>query len=389
MKIKPAIVVVAYRRLETLKRLLCSIENAVYNSSDITLIISIDYHPDNMSVVKCAEEFKWMYGEKIVKTHKTNLGLKKHIIECGDYSLKYGAVIILEDDEIVAPSFYEYVCLAHEYYNEDERIAGISLYAHEWNGYAGKKFQPIYGDGDVYFGQFSCSWGQSWSARQWFEFREWYDKNPEIKKDERLPASIYMWKKSWGKFFARFIVEKNKYYVMPYKPVSTVFGEIGTHASIPQFEVQIAMYWGNSEWNFIPFEKGIHYDMFFENRDLLEILAKRYHISESDICIDIYALKNRKYGNKRYILTTRKLDFQLLDSFDLNMRPQDMNVLMKIKGDGIFLYDRLKREVNRRYRKTLRLEYDLGGVHAKDVFLYGLEHCGRVLLALFKRRLKL
>lgn len=382
MKIKPAIVVVAYRRLETLKRLLCSIENAVYNSDDITLIISIDYHSDNIPVVKCAEEFRWMHGEKIVKTHETNLGLRKHIIECGDYSLKYGAVIILEDDEIVAPSFYEYVCLAHDYYGEDERIAGVSLYSHEWNAYAGKRFQPIRKNGDVYFGQFSCTWGQSWLSRQWTEFKEWYGKNPKIKEDEQLPPPIYKWRNSWGKFFVRYIVEENKYYVMPYKPVSTVFGEIGTHASIPQFDVQVPLYWGGSEWKFIPFEEGQHYDVFFENKDLKKILAKKYQMPEAEICIDIYALARRNYGSKRYILTSRKLDFKIIESFDLNMRPQDVNVLMDIRGEGIFLYDTSQNVKNRSYRRSLRLEYDLGGVQGMEAFLYGIEHCWRVLISL-------
>lgn len=385
MRIKPVIVVVAYRRLETLKRLLKSIEEAVYSTDDIMLIISIDYHPDNLPVIECAENFSWVHGRKIVRVHEANLGLKKHIIECGDYSLKYGAVIILEDDEIVAPSFYEYVCRAHEYYSGDERIAGVSLYGHEWNGYAGKKFQPLRGNGDVYFGQFSCTWGQSWLDRQWSDFKRWLEKNPEIKEDGKLPASIYRWKNSWGKFFVRYIVETDKYYVMPYAPVSTVFGEIGTHAKIPQFDTQVSMYWGkrSSGWEFIPFEDGKHYDIFFENRDLIKILAERYQIPEAEICIDIYALAKRDYGSRRYVLTTRKLNFRIVERFDLNMRPQDVNVLRDIRGEGIFLYDRSERVANQRCYRMFRVEYDLGGVHGGDAFLYGVRHCWRVLRSFF------
>lgn len=385
MEVKPAIVVVAYRRLETLDRLLKSIEAAIYPSNNITLIISIDFHPENQQVVQCAEKFVWKHGEKIVKKHENNLGLRNHIIECGDYSLKYGSIILLEDDEIVAPSFYEYARLAHEYYDEDDRIAGISLYAHEWNAYAGKKFQPIRKGGDVYFSQFSCTWGQSWSSKQWAAFKSWYERNPEIKQDEQLPAPIYKWKNSWGKYFVRYIVENNKYYVMPYKPVSTVYGEIGTHASIPQFDVQIALYWGDPEWKFIPFDEGQHYDTFFENIDLKKILANRFRIEISDICIDIYALPGRQYGNKRYILTTCKLDSHIMESYDLNMRPQEINVLMDIRGEGIFLYDTSRHIVNRRYRKDFRLEYDLGGVRGMDALLYSVEHCWKVLCSLLLR----
>lgn len=379
MGIKPVIVVVAYRRLHTLKRLLQSIENAIYNIDDITLIISIDQHPDNGEVIKCAEEFVWKHGNKIVKTHEENMGLRRHIIECGDYSIEYGAAIILEDDEIVAPSYYEYTRCAHDFYISDERITGISLYAHEWNGYAGKKFQPIHKDGDVYFGQFSCSWGQSWSSRQWKNFKAWYADNTEIKKDELLPPSMYEWKKSWGKFFARYMVEHDLYYVMPYKPVATVFGETGTHANKMELDVQIALYWGKDNNNFVPFEDGPHYDMFFENTDLKNILAERHDIQEADICIDLYALSKRQYGSKRYVLTTRKLNYKILGQYDLNLRPHDMNVLLGMRGKGIYLYDNTIKERNKEHRIEDRLEYDFAGIRGPRALLYGWKHCWSVL----------
>ena len=49
--IKPAIIVIAYNREESLKRLLTSLNNAIYESDDITLIISID-KSDNEKVYK-------------------------------------------------------------------------------------------------------------------------------------------------------------------------------------------------------------------------------------------------------------------------------------------------------------------------------------------------
>lgn len=377
---RPAIVVVAYKRLHTLERLLKSIENATYKVNDITLIISIDYHHDNMNVIKCAQNFNWTHGNKIVKTHQENLGLQRHIIECGDYSVEYGAAIILEDDEIVAPSFYEYARLAHDFYHDDERIAGISLYAHEWNGYSGKKFQPVYKDGDVYFGQFSCTRGESWSSEQWKRFKKWYENNPRIKQDELLPPSIYEWRESWGKFFARYLVENNKYYVMPYKSVSTVFGETGTHASKPELDVQVALYFGEDNCHFVPFEMGQHYDIFFENVDLKKVLAEQYQLSEADICIDLYALAKRQYGDKRYILTTRKLDCHILEKYDLNLRPHDVNVLLNMHGEGIYLYDITKSEKNKVFRVKHRLEYDFAGIHGMEALLYGWRHCWSIFL---------
>lgn len=376
---KPVIVIVAYRRVHTLKRLLNSIQNAVYHEDSINLIISIDYAPNNADVIKCAEDFSWLHGTKVVKTHEENLGLRRHIIECGDYALKYGAAIILEDDEIVAPSFYEFTKKAQGFYANNNEIAGVSLYSHEWNGYAGKKFQPIYKESSIYFGQFSCTWGESWTARQWEEFKKWYSQNPQIKKDELLPPSIYKWRESWGKYFARYLVEREKYYVMPYKPVATVYGERGTHSSRIELDVQVALDYGIGEYQFCTFEKGAHYDIFFENIDLKKMLADRFNIPQKEICIDIYGLRGRSYGKCKYVLSSRKMNSYIIDKFDLNLRPHEANVILDMKGNGIFFYDMTRKEKNKQI-KSMRLEYDFAGIHGVDAIIYGCKHCIAVLV---------
>ena len=379
MSTDPVIVIAAYRRSHSLKRLLHSVENAVYKQNDVTLIISIDHHADNGDVIRCAEEFHWTHGNKIIKTHEKNLGLRRHLIECGDYALEYGAVIILEDDVLVSPAFYEYAKAAHNYYDTDERIAGISLYSHEWNDYAGKKYQPVQNNGDAYFGQFSCTRGESWTAKQWSAFKNWYADHQEIKCDELLPPPVYGWRESWGKFFLRYIIESGKFYVIPYQAVSTVYGDVGVHATIPELEVQVSLYWGNKDYSFVPFEDGKHYDVFFENIELRKILAKRFDISEEEICIDLYALPKRKYGKKRYVLTTRKMNCRVLAQYDLNLRPHDANVLLDMEGNGIYFYDTARIEKNKAFRLRYRLEYDFAGVHGAEALSYGWIHCWRIL----------
>ncbi|MCR5501419.1 MAG: glycosyltransferase [Lachnospiraceae bacterium] len=380
--IKPAIVVVAYRRLDTLDRLLKSIAAAKYRTEGIPLIISIDHHPDNSDVIALAEAFVWEHGEKTVKTHEKNLGLRTHILECGNYAEEYGSVILLEDDEFVAPYFYEYAKKAHEYYDGDERIAGISLYGHEWNPYAGKIFRPLRTGADVFFGQFSCTWGQSWSADQWKRFRKWYEENgEEIGRDELLPPPVYDWKNSWGKYFFRYLTESGRYYVIPQKPVVTVFGGAGTHYRKPEAEVQTTLWLGEPDHRLVPFEEGPHYDAFFENADLKGFLAKRFSIPEEEILIDLYGLKHRLIPEKyRYVISSRKLDSRIMAGYELNLRPQEANVLNDCKGDAIFLYDRSERIKNRRYRKDARLNYDFGGVFGFEALSYGYRHLWDALL---------
>lgn len=100
-----AIVTVAYNRVKSLSRLLNSLLCADIDNAP--LIISIDKSNTN-EVERYANDFIWPYGEKKKKviTHKENLGLRKHILSIGQLLDYYDAVIVLEDDIIVAPGFF-------------------------------------------------------------------------------------------------------------------------------------------------------------------------------------------------------------------------------------------------------------------------------------------
>ena len=336
----PAIVCVAYDREESLKRLLKSISRASYENNNVPLIISIDYAKDNSEVVFVAESFEWEYGEKIVVTHEQNLGLRKHILECGDYAVTYGSVIILEDDLVVAPGFYKFAKDAQEYYKEDSRIAGVSLYSHEWNGYVRRSFMPVIKNGDVYFGQFGVSWGQCWNKRQWTDFKNWYLENQILEYNINVPVIMNDWsQKSWGKYFNFYIVEKNKYYVVPYRAFSTCFTEAGEHFNYRCIDHQVRLDLGEREYDFVDFEEGSHYDIFFENQDLGMVL-KKYIVDEREVCIDLYGNKGVSSRKYKYILTTQKLKYDKIKSFGKQMRPIEMNVLYEIEGDEIFLYQK-------------------------------------------------
>ena len=126
MKETIAVIVVGYNRPDSLGRILGSLKLAEYGGEQVPLVISID-HSGNEEVIRIAEEFSWPYGTKRVIAHKKRLGLRRHIISCGDLTGEYGAVMILEDDLYVSPDFYRYASQTLERYGEDFRIAGISL----------------------------------------------------------------------------------------------------------------------------------------------------------------------------------------------------------------------------------------------------------------------
>lgn len=336
--IKPAIVAVGYNRPDSMRRLLKSIAAAKYPFDDITLIISIDQCSKSDEVEKAAREVPWTHGERIIRRFKIRQGLRKHVLQCGDYSEQYGAVIVLEDDLVVSPSFYQYTYEAANYYCESGKVAGIGLYSHAWNGYAQKQYLPVKSKSDVYFGQFSITWGQCWIDKQWKQFRSWYSavEDKLIIDHDNLPAVLSLWgEQSWGKYFVSYIVEKDLYYVIPYVSMSTNFSEVGQHAGKTDAAHQVCLLEEfKFDFRFVRFEDGIKYDVFFER-----IFEKDYinGISCKDICVDLNGCRTSTLG-KEYLLTTRELPMNRIKTYALTMRPAESNVTFNVSGKGINLY---------------------------------------------------
>ncbi len=338
-KQKPAIVTVGYSRAYDLLRLLNSIEQAEYDSNDIPLVISLDKAPNEQEVVKVAEDFVWTHGEKIIRTFETRQGLRKHVLQCGDLSEKYGAVIILEDDLIVSPGFYKYVQQALERYHDEPCITGVSVYSHEWNGYARKNFYPMADKFDTYLGQYSISWGQCWTEKWWKPFREWYAKcEDKLPYSYDVPYHINYWSdKSWGKYFANYIVEKNLFYVVPRYSFSTNCSDVGEHVKTPDNVHQVRLMLGAKDTYYFPnVDEAMKYDIFFESMDLKQYLKE--YIGNDDVCINLADLKREKI-KQRYILTPGSLPYKVIRTWGLMMRPAEMNIIYNIPGEEIKLYD--------------------------------------------------
>ena len=352
--IKPVIVAVGYNRPDCMKRLLESVGNASYDCNDITLVVSIDESNKSDDVEKVACEFEWKHGEKIIRRFPERQGLKKHIIACGDLSQKYGAVIILEDDLYVSPVFYKYVQTAHEYYKDNDKIAGVSLYSNAVSLFNNYKFIPEKGKYDNYFGQYIVTWGESWTAKQWEKYKAWFlehdDKLPAV--NDKMPAEISSWTRSWGKFFVSFMVENDLYYVVPYTALSTNFSEQGEHRPNEGYDTryQVCLQAQDMDYRFAPFDEGIKYDCFFER--MLDKNVEIEGISASDICFDLQGTRISPLG-KKYLLTCKTYGLPLVKTFALRMRPIEVNVLNNLSGDGINLY-KIDRDIELITRKTKR-----------------------------------
>lgn len=187
-----------------------------------------------------AEDFGWRFGDKHVVAHPTRLGLREHILRCGDLSEKYGGVIVLEDDLYVSPEFYEYTLEALAFYRTNSRIAGISLYNYRYNETAKLAFRAIEDGSDCYFMQTASSWGQCWTWDQWRAFRQWYDENRE--QPAAIPKNVESWPEtSWKKYFIKYVVATDRFFVFPRISLTTNFSNSGTHEIAPGNYLQVPL----------------------------------------------------------------------------------------------------------------------------------------------------
>lgn len=365
----PAIVVVGYNRPDALKRLLQSVGTATYHDSDIDLIISLDKADNEENVVQVANDFVWKYGKKTIRRFPERQGLRKHIIQCGDLTEKYGAVIILEDDLLVSSDYYEYVKAALDYYENEECITGIALYSHEWNGYARKNFVPIADQYETYLGQYSITWGQCWNYEWWNQFKTWYLAHEDkLTENPKIPMNINHWSdRSWGKYFVNYIVEKDKYYVIPRISRSTNCSDIGEHVKIADNVHQVRLMTGPVEsYHFAPVKMAQKYDIFFENINIKDIFDKEV---KNNLVIDLAGYGRIEEG-KRYLLTTVELPYEKIKSYGLQLRPYEMNIIYDVPGNCINLYDTFVGKYVKRIIKPDIMRYEIRGFSIRDLIPY-------------------
>ena len=80
---RPAIVVPAFSRVAALERLLASLARAHYPDEGVNLVISLDGGAAP-SVAACARAFEFPHGAVEVVEREQRLGLRQHILWCGD-----------------------------------------------------------------------------------------------------------------------------------------------------------------------------------------------------------------------------------------------------------------------------------------------------------------
>lgn len=334
MEIQPAIVVITFNRPKSLNRLLSSLNQAKYIEKEITLIISIDYQDSNAhdEVIEVADNFDWNYGDKKIIQHTKNIGLRQHVLNCGDLVDDYGSIIMLEDDLYVSPYFYNFTKEALTFYKEEDKIGGVSLYTHKKNFLNKFPFELVPDSNDVFFLQIASSWGQAWTKNQWTGFRIWLE-NKNIAVTDDLPSQVKNWPEtSWLKYFIKYLVATNKYFVYPKESFTTNFGDSGTHNLKSNVVYQVPLFFGE-KINFIPIEKSVNvYDSFFE------ILPSKLKILDPslrgvDFSVDLFGNKEIDKIKTKYLMSSKiNKNSKPLKSFGLEVKPMVLNIVLNIEG---------------------------------------------------------
>lgn len=344
MEINPAIVVVAFNRAAPLQRLLNSLSQAIYTNNQVELIISIDKSNDT-EVKTIAENFVWKFGAKKIICHDEHLGLKKHILWCGSLTKQYEALIILEDDLLVSPYFYDYATQASQFYKNDSQVAGISLYNYQVAESCFHPFKAIDDGSDVYFMQVASSWGQLFTQQQWQKFETWFAQHSQLPPlpwrgdggEACVPNYLQQWSKhSWKKHFIHYLISENRYFVFPRLSLSTNFEEDGVNSSTKNvFHVPLQLSQKSYCFQTLSDSKAL-YDAWFEMQPQC---LNHYHeeLKKYNYEVDLYGTKEITQNSIDYILTTKDAQSPLL-SYSAKLFPLETNVALNLKGNEIALY---------------------------------------------------
>jgi len=332
-----AIVVVTYNRPGSLTRLLGSLAQARFDEN-VPLIISIDGGGPE-EVLKIAGDFKWEFGEKQILTHQKNMGLRNHILTCGDLSAKFDGIILLEDDLYVAPYFYDYALQAYQFYANDERIGGVSLYAHGYNETAQFPFIPLDDGTDVFFIQYASSWGQMWTTGQWKDFRDWYQvhRKDQIEAGSGLPPNVLIWpESSWKKYYIKYLVDTDRYFVFPRFSLTTNFVDAGHHMKFKEHFLQESMAIRSRPFRFAQLDDSLSvYDVHLE---ILPRILKKLNpiLQDYDFAIDLYNMKKLDVISEDLVMRAEMNPAAIL-SFGRQMKPHEANIICNIPGRKITL----------------------------------------------------
>ncbi len=242
--VKPAVVIPAYKRTEPLRRLLDSvIKNDQKRIEKIIISLDGGYEP---KVGEIAKFFSNIDSRVEIIYQPHNLGLRDHLLKCLGLCSVYECVVVLEDDLIVSPGFFN-LC---EFYagslgvNDD--YVGASLYAYQYNEFADQPFSyDNWLASDFYSMLVPSSWGTVVHKNSWSAFENWLKCHNRVFPfvDDRMPEVVQRWPaSSWKKLLFAYMIEKQKFFLFYKSSACTNCGSpSGTHMKTPTNLYQVSL----------------------------------------------------------------------------------------------------------------------------------------------------
>ena len=323
------IVITAYKRANSLERLLNSLISTYEIDEKINLIISLEAESSD-SVITLAKQFEWELGMKEIIQHEKKMGLINHFIWAGDRCLDLGVVLFLEEDAVVSPVIFKQLEKMIPFYENDEEIAGISLYSNPSNELTLKIFEQVEDGNDVYFFQHPYM-GNVWYPKKWKKFAEWY--KTYIPNKSNVPEKIADWDQSFKRIFIQYLVENNLFMVYPRCSLVSDSADGGLHVTNRK-DTKAKLQCAYKPMKLVHIQDSLSvYDAFGEiDVDVLKRVNPE--LREYDFVCDINCQK--KYESNTIVLTNRRVRKSIL-TYDDCYKPMEVAALLNYHGNGLSL----------------------------------------------------
>jgi hypothetical protein len=240
--------------------------------------------------------------------------------------------------------YYLYSAQALNYFRDDARLAGISLYALWFNGYTHLPFVPLPDDSDVFFLQIPYFHGQAFTASQWKSFRDWLkNSDPRVKPDDPLHDLFLKFKDDeWFPVRTKYLVETGRFFVYPRISLCSGFGDPGAHFTKTSHFFQVPLQNAQKSFRLKSLDHSFAvYDSFFE------MLPERINqlnpaLGSYPYEVDLNGTKSPEKLKADLILTSQLYGKRSrfgapLRTFGKVMWPLEANVIYGIPGNEIAL----------------------------------------------------
>lgn len=181
--------VITYDRLDSLKRLLDSLERADYGGDTIFVEIFVD-HPNTMTssslqmkhkIWNLVNNWKFSHGTKRVHIRNSNAGLSGQWFEIWTPCDYNEVALAVEDDIELSPFWYKWLKHAvNTYYSDsnnfDPRLFGISLQNQRLMPANPGQELNVVNDNLPFKYQLIGTWGQLFFPWHWSNFVKWFDE---------------------------------------------------------------------------------------------------------------------------------------------------------------------------------------------------------------------